>query len=83
MIIDKDTMMLEIETAAEAAEVENYVNQVVWKGEVHPAPEFVEDWYIICGLNETQRLLVMSTVLPTRFAMSVAAYWKLVAKQGV
>lgn len=83
MIIDKDTMLIEFASEDEVIEAEKYLDEVVWRGKIHPAPKFVNQWYVTCGLNETQMLLVMSTVLPARFAMSIAAYWKKVAKQGV
>lgn len=72
MQIDPTTMLFQDLTDQEATELQRYGEQLMLRGIVpNPQPEMITEWFVKCGLDQRQGLLVVSTVLPSRIFYSL------------
>lgn len=72
MVINDQTLLFEQLTEEEKDELRTWVEAVVLKGYFpQPEPLWVGVWAVKAGYNPTQKLLVLSTVLPLRILLSL------------
>lgn len=74
MVINDQTLLFEQLTEEEKDELRTWAEAVVLKGYFpQPEPPWVGVWAVKAGYNPTQKLLVLSTVLPLRILAFAAA----------
>lgn len=72
MRINPSTMLFEDFTLEESQELYKVARELVFDGKVpYPHPEWLTEWFKVCGFDERQALLVITTVLPQRILFSV------------
>lgn len=70
-------LLINFDHISQVREALELVDLIMLKGDIpHPHPPLLRDWLIASGLDDRQRLLVITTVFPARVAYS-AALWLL------
>ena len=76
MKLKENLLDVEIENAAEAIELQQIAETIMLKGKIPWDHALIELWVEKNELTESQRLLMVSSVLPQRLLLATANYWK-------